>query len=188
MHPANITSAWVIPLQNDQRPDTTTPPSTVRAVPRGAQTPAATPRPSPKSASRLEAGKYATNRLLVIAIDTHHPAEALPRATASAHRRATPGGNSSARTSAGAPARSSPDSSRTATNSSGSRRLSSISLDIARAVTAICQATVSISFALLGGAVVRSGWFIAISAFRVRRSAGSITLPLSVQQLNRYGY
>ena len=47
----------VIPLQNGQRPDTKTPPSTVRPVPRGAQTPAATPRPSPKSASRLEVGK-----------------------------------------------------------------------------------------------------------------------------------
>jgi hypothetical protein len=70
-------SACKIPLQNGRRPDTTTPPSTVRAVPRGAQTPAATPRPSPKSASRLEAGKYATSRLLVIAIDTHQPAEAL---------------------------------------------------------------------------------------------------------------
>ena len=77
-------SACEIPLQNGQRPDTITPPSTVRPVPRGAQTPAATPRPSPKSASRLEAGRYATSRLLVIAIETHQPAEALPRATASA--------------------------------------------------------------------------------------------------------
>ena len=158
-------SACEIPLQNAQRPDTTTPPSTVRPVPRGAQTPAATPRPSPKSASRLEAGKYATSRLLVIAIDTHHPTEASPRASASAHRRATPGGNSSPRTSTGAPARKSPDFPRRATNSSGSWRSSSISLDISRAITAICRATVSISFALLGGAVVRSGWFIAISAF-----------------------
>src|SRR5258705_7032419 len=158
-------SAWVIPLQNDQRPETTTPPSTVRAVPRGAQTPAATPRRSPKSASRREAGKYATSRLLVIAIETHQPAEGSPRAPASAPRRATPGGSSSPRTSAGAPARSSPDSPRTATNSSGSRRSSSIWVDISRAITAICPATVSTSFALLGGAVVSSGWFMAISAF-----------------------
>src|ERR1700730_14812593 len=123
-------SACVIPLQNAQRPDTTTPPSTVRPVPRGAQTPAATPRPSPNSASRLEAGRYATSRLLVIAIETHQPADALPRATASAHRRATPGGNSSPRTSTGAPARSRPDSPRSATNSPGSSQPSSVSLDL----------------------------------------------------------
>jgi hypothetical protein len=158
-------SACEIPLQNAQRPDTTTPPSTVRPVPRGAQTPAATPRPSPNSASRLETGKYATSRLLVIAIDTHQPAEALPRATSSAHRNATPGGNSSPRTSTGAPARSSPESPRSATNSSGSRRSLSISTDISPAATAICPATVSISFARLGGAFLRSGWFMAISTF-----------------------
>ena len=101
----------------------------------------------------------------MIAIETHQPAEALPNATASAHRRATAGGNSSPRTSAGAPARSSPESRRSATNSSGSRRSLSISLDISRAAAPICRATVSVSFALLGGAVVRSGWFMAISAF-----------------------
>ena len=101
----------------------------------------------------------------MIAIDTHQPAEALPRATASAHRRATAGGNSSPRTSTGAPARSSPESPRSATNSSGSRRSLSISLDISRAITAIWSATVSISFALLSGALVRSDWFMAISAF-----------------------
>ncbi len=41
-------SAWLIPLQNAQRPDTTTPPSPDFAVPRGAHTPAATPRPHPR--------------------------------------------------------------------------------------------------------------------------------------------
>jgi hypothetical protein len=41
----------------------------------------------------------------------------------------------------------------------------SISLDISRAAPAICRATVSISFAVLGGAVIASGWFMAISAF-----------------------
>ena len=55
--PANSVSAWVIPLQNGQRPDTTTPPSTDLAVPRGAHTPAATPRPSPNISSRLDAGR-----------------------------------------------------------------------------------------------------------------------------------
>ena len=171
-HPANIMSACVIPLQNGQRPDTTTPPSTVRPVPRGAHTPAATPRPSPKSASRLEVGRYATSRLLVIAIETHQPAEALPRATASAHPSATPGGNSSPRTSVGAPARNSPDSPRRATNASGSRLWSSISSDISRASTAICSALASMSFEVLG--VCNSGWFIAISAFMSwRRSVQS---------------
>ena len=55
--PANMRSAWVMPLQNAQRPETTTPPSTGRPLPRGAQTPAATPRPSPKSSSRLDSGR-----------------------------------------------------------------------------------------------------------------------------------
>ncbi|BCI90301.1 hypothetical protein NIIDMKKI_55070 [Mycobacterium kansasii] len=59
--PANIMSAWLIPLQNGQRPDTTTPPSTERAVPRGAHTPAATPcpfrGPPPNISSRLDAGR-----------------------------------------------------------------------------------------------------------------------------------
>ncbi|CKR69238.1 Uncharacterised protein [Mycobacterium tuberculosis] len=55
--PANMMSAWLIPLQNGQRPDTTTPPSTDRAVPRGAHTPAATPRPPPNISSRLRAGR-----------------------------------------------------------------------------------------------------------------------------------
>ena len=121
------------------------------------------------------------------------PAEALPRATASAHRRATPGGNSSPRTSTGAPARSSPESPRSATNSSGSRRSLSISLDISRAVTAICRATVSISFALLGGALVRSGWFMAISAFVVADSwfnyvttIGSVTEPVWLLNHGRF--
>ena len=47
--PANSRSACAIPLQNAQRPETTSPPSTGRALPRGAQTPAAIPRPSPNS-------------------------------------------------------------------------------------------------------------------------------------------
>ena len=44
-------------LQNGQRPDTTTPPSTDLAVPRGAQTPAAIPRPPPNISSRLDSGR-----------------------------------------------------------------------------------------------------------------------------------
>jgi hypothetical protein len=54
--PANIRSEWVIPLQNAHRPETTTPSSTDRALPRGAQTPAAT-CPSPNSSVRLSAGR-----------------------------------------------------------------------------------------------------------------------------------
>ena len=80
----------------------------------------------------------------MIAIDTHQPAEALPRATASAQPRASPAA-APAPTSRGMPARNNPDSPRSATNSSGSRRSSSISPDISRAVNAIFSAMASIS-------------------------------------------
>ena len=90
--PANSTLAWVMPLQNAQRPDTTTPSGTRLALPCGAHTPAATPRPAPNSSARLAGGRYAMSRLLVIAIETHQPADASPRAISSAQRNATPGG------------------------------------------------------------------------------------------------
>lgn len=50
-NPAKSQSQCGIPLQNGQRPETTYPPSTLRPVPRGAQTPAATVRGSPKTSS-----------------------------------------------------------------------------------------------------------------------------------------
>ncbi|MDT7655759.1 MAG: hypothetical protein QOF38_474 [Pseudonocardiales bacterium] len=47
--PANSQSECEIALQNGHWPDTTTPPSTGRAAPRGAHTPAATERGSPNT-------------------------------------------------------------------------------------------------------------------------------------------
>src|SRR6202021_4027206 len=106
--PATRTSAPVIPLENAQPPNTPPPPGTRRALPCGAHTPAASPRPLPNSSSRLTGGRYATSRVLVIPIDTHQPADASPRATSSAHRKAVAAGSSRASTSTGAPARSKP--------------------------------------------------------------------------------
>ena len=68
-----------MPLQKDHCPETTTPPSTERPLPRGAQMPAARARPSPNSASRLAGGRYATSNVLVMPIATHQPVDALPR-------------------------------------------------------------------------------------------------------------
>ena len=112
MQPAKNTAACVIPLQYAHRPETTTPPSTGRAFPRGAQTPAAIRCGSSNSSARLSAGRYAASKLLVAAIDTHQPAEASPRAISSAHRSATPGASSRPPTSRGAPASISPEARR----------------------------------------------------------------------------
>src|ERR1700683_3754299 len=73
-----------MPLQNDQRPETLTPPSTMAALPRGAHTPAATVCGSLKISVAPSAGRYAESRLLVAAIETHQPADASPRAILSA--------------------------------------------------------------------------------------------------------
>ena len=145
MHPANITSAWQIPLQNAQRPETTTPPSTDRPLPRGAHTPAARPRPSPNNWSRLDGGRYATSRVLVIPIATHQPVDASPRASSSAARSPTCGGSSNPPTSAGAPARNSPLPRSSSTSSSGRRRPESISLHIFEAASAIRRLVTSMS-------------------------------------------
>src|SRR6202022_4382455 len=97
-----------MPLQNDQRPETRTPPSTTVALPRGAHTPAAIALESPKISAAPSSGRYAESRLLVIAIDTHHPAEASPRAILSAPPNDVAGEASRAPSSVGAPARMSP--------------------------------------------------------------------------------
>src|SRR5580704_6230307 len=122
-----------MPLQNDQRPERSDPPSTGAARPRGAHTPAATARGSPKMSAAACSGRYAESRLLVAAIETHQPADASPRAIASAPRNVVAGEASSAPSAAGTPARISPVADNASTSASGRARSRSVSPASSRA-------------------------------------------------------
>lgn len=148
--PGKQPSEWEMPLQNDQRPDTSTPPSTSAALPRGAHTPAAMVLESPKISEAPSSGRYAESKLLVAAIETHQPVEASPRAIRSAPLSVVAGEASSAPSSEGAQARMRPVARSSSSSAEGSARSRSVAAASSRA-SADALSTKESSSMLLSG-------------------------------------